>query len=139
MQTVHISVVRDGAPDPAIQGPADIAPALIERIGHLDREHFVCVHLDARNRPTEYETVSIGTLTASIVHPREVFKSAIVGNAASIILAHNHPSGELTPSADDLALTKRLCEVGELLGIEVLDHLVIGTDDHLSMKDRGLI
>jgi len=139
MQRVTIHMVREGDPDPAVQCPADLGPALIERLKHLDREHFLVVHLDARNRPLTYETVSIGCLSASIVHPREVFKAAILANAASMILAHNHPSGDITPSREDLELTERLVKAGELLGIEVKDHIIIGQDGYLSLKERGLL
>jgi len=103
------------------------------------REHFVAFYLDARNRVLSRETVSVGTLSASIVHPREVFAPAIERRAASIVLAHNHPSGDPEPSDDDLALTRRLVQAGILLGIEVLDHLVIGHGGYVSLKSRGLM
>jgi DNA repair protein RadC len=103
------------------------------------REHFVAFYLDARNRVLSRETVSVGTLSASIVHPREVFAPAIERRAASVILAHNHPSGDPEPSDDDLALTRRLVQAGVLLGIEILDHLVIGHGGYVSLKSRGLM
>lgn len=103
------------------------------------REHFVAFYLDARNRVLSRETVSVGTLSASIVHPREVFAAAIERRAASIVLAHNHPSGDSEPSDDDVALTRRLVQAGILLGIEVLDHLVIGHGTYVSLKSRGLM
>jgi DNA repair protein RadC len=103
------------------------------------REHFVAFYLDARNRVLIRETISVGSLCASIVHPREVFAPAIERRAASIILAHNHPSGDPEPSADDLALTRRLVQAGVLLGIEILDHLVIGHGIYVSLKSRGLM
>ena len=106
----------------------------------LDREHFWTVLLDGKNRVTGLNLVSIGTLTAALVHPREVFKPAIAGTAAAVILVHNHPSGEATPSAEDLALTKRLCEVGELIGIRVLDHIVLGDGGSFrSMAEEGVL
>ena len=95
--------------------------------------------LDARNRPIGANTVSMGSLSASIVHPREVFKFAILANASSLILAHNHPSEDRSPSSDDIALTRRLVQAGELLGIEVLDHVVMGGQDFLSFKEQGLM
>ena len=95
--------------------------------------------LDARNRPIGCNTVSVGSLSASIVHPREVFKFAILANASSIILAHNHPSGDVSPSQDDKELTRRIVEAGTLMGIDVLDHLIVGNGDFLSMKERGLM
>jgi DNA repair protein RadC len=103
------------------------------------REHFVAFLLDARNRVLARETISIGTLSASLVHPREVFGPAIECRAASVIVVHNHPSGDPEPSADDLALTRRLVQAGTLIGIEVLDHLVIGYGSYVSLKSRGLM
>jgi DNA repair protein RadC len=103
------------------------------------REHFVAFYLDARNRVLARETVSVGSLSASIVHPREVFAPAIERRAASIVLAHNHPSGDPEPSADDLALTRRLVQAGILLGIDILDHLVIGHGAYVSLKSRGFM
>lgn len=101
------------------------------------QEEFVVVFLDAKHRPTGYQVVSVGSLTLSIVHPREVFKAAVCMNAAAVICAHNHPSGDPTPSQEDRALTKRLVESGELLGIRVLDHVVLGEDRHVSFADEG--
>lgn len=103
----------------------------------LDREHFLVCGLDAKNRVIGINLVSVGTLTLSIVHPREVFKPLIVMNAAAWLCAHNHPSGETTPSHEDRVLTKRLREAGELLGITLLDHLILGEDRHLSFADEG--
>jgi DNA repair protein RadC len=101
------------------------------------REHFAVFFLDSRNQAIKKEIISIGTLNASLVHPREVFESAIKTNTASIILVHNHPSGDTGPSNEDIKLTKRIAEAGKLLGIEVLDHIIITTDGHLSMKEEG--
>ena len=103
------------------------------------REHFVAFMLDARNRVLARETISVGTLSASLVHPREVFGPAIERRAASVIVVHNHPSGDPEPSTDDLALTRRLVQAGTLIGIEVLDHLVIGYGSYVSLKSRGLM
>lgn len=103
------------------------------------REQFVALLLDARNRVLREEQVSVGTLTASLVHPREVFAAAIREGAASVILLHNHPSGDPEPSADDEAVTRRLVAVGELVGIPVLDHLVLGRGRYVSMLERGLV
>lgn len=102
------------------------------------REVFATIHLDSKNRILCVETVSVGCLTSAIVHPREVFKSALLSSAAAVVLVHNHPSGDPTPSREDLELTKRLKEAGELLGIRVLDHVIIGSG-HLSIADRGLL
>ena len=104
----------------------------------VDRERFIVAHLDAKHRPIGIEVVSVGSLTSSIVHPREVFKAAIVQNAAAVILCHNHPSGDPAPSAEDVAITRRLREAGELLGIRVLDHIIIGDDSSVySFVDAG--
>lgn len=93
---------------------------------HLDREHFVVLHLDAENRMLAKETISIGDLTSAIIHPREVFKGAVHHGSAAIICVHNHPGGDNTPSEADISITRRLIECGELLGIKVLDHVIIG-------------
>ena len=105
----------------------------------LDREAGLVLALDARNRPIGCHVVSIGTLSASLIHPREVFKFAILANAAALIFAHNHPSGDPTPSKDDIELTRRLVNAGQLLGIEVIDALITGYDTLLSFKERGLL
>ncbi len=108
-----------------LDSPQAVADYLREKIGRNKKEHFVVLYLDTRNQLIYQETISIGTLNANLVHPREVFKPAIDHLAAGIILAHNHPSGETEASAADLELTKRLKEAGKLLGIEVVDHLII--------------
>lgn len=102
----------------------------------FDREHFMVVGLDAKHAVIGINTVSIGSVTLSIVHPREVFKPAILMNASAVLLAHNHPSGDSTPSQEDRALTRRLKEGGELLGIAVLDHVVLGDGRYYSFADH---
>ncbi|PLX91032.1 MAG: DNA repair protein RadC, partial [Desulfuromonas sp.] len=97
------------------------------------------LHLDSKNRIVCLDQVSTGSLNASIVHPREVFKSAMLSSAAAILFLHNHPSGDPTPSKEDLELTKRLKEAGELLGVRVLDHIVIGSGCYQSLADKGII
>lgn len=124
--------------DEAIKGPEDVYE-LTKEIRTAKKEHFVALYLDARNRVLRKETISIGSLTANIVHPREVFQPAVGLSAASVILVHNHPSGDPTPSQDDLALTRRLLEAGRIMGIEVLDHVVVGAKRFLSLKEEGLI
>ena len=103
------------------------------------KEHFLCLHLDGKNRIVCLDAVSIGSLNQSIVHPREVFKSAVMSSAAAIVLIHNHPSGDPTPSKEDLVITKRLKECGELLGITVMDHIVVGDGVYVSFVERGLL
>ena len=102
-----------------------------------DREEMLVLLLDAKHKIIGINSVSVGSLTLSIVHPRETFKAAIVSNCAAIILAHNHPSGDPTPSQEDRTLTARLKQAGEILGIPVLDHLVIGDETYISFADRG--
>ena len=103
------------------------------------KEHFCVFFLDTQQRIIGKETISIGTLNTSLVHPRECFRTAIVKNCCSIIVAHNHPSGSLEPSAEDLSLTKRLVEGGKLIGIEVLDHVIVTAEAHVSLKERNLM
>ena len=103
------------------------------------KEHFVAFFLDSRNQEIKREIVSVGTINASLVHPREVFEPAVKYLAVQIILAHNHPSGTLEPSEDDLAVNKRLSEAGKILGIEVLDHIIVTKDSFISFKEKGLI
>jgi len=103
------------------------------------KEHFVIFYLDSRNQEIKRETISIGSLNANLVHPREVFEPAVRNLTAQIILAHNHPSGDPTPSEDDLEITKRLVESGKILGIEVIDHIIVAKNDFFSFKERKLI
>ena len=116
---------------------ADVARALRPLFDGIDREKFIVLLLNAKHIPIGVNTVSVGSLTASIVSPREVFKPAIVGNAAAVLLAHNHPSGDPAPSPEDIELTKRLRDAGELLGIRVLDHVILGDGKYYSFVDAG--
>jgi DNA repair protein RadC len=127
--------------DQKIRGSADASELLQRYLSGVDREHFVVMLLDRKNKVIGLHTVSVGSLTASVVHPRETFKVAILANAAAVIFGHNHPSGDPQPSGEDRALTKRLVEAGKLLGISVLDHIVIGhgTSRHFSFADEGLL
>ena len=122
---------------PAISRPADVLPVIAD-IKDRRKEYFVAVFLNARNQVICREDVSIGSLNASLVHPREVFFPAVGSSAASVILAHNHPSGDVTPSREDIELTRRMVQAGEIMGIEVLDHLVVGAERFLSMKEANL-
>jgi len=103
------------------------------------KEHFVIFYLDSRNQEIKREIVSVGSLNANLVHPREVFEPAVRNLAAQIILAHNHPSGDPEPSEDDLEITKRLVESGKILGIEVIDHIIITKTGFISFKEKNLI
>ena len=107
-----------------------------EYLEEVDREHFVVAFLDTKNQPTNISTVHIGSLNASIVHPREVMKTAILSNAASIICCHPHPSGDSTPSPEDIDVTERLAEVSKIVGIELLDHIIIGNGKFISLKEK---
>ena len=123
---------------PVISSPADVEGLLRGRIANLDRENFVAVLLNTKNEVVEYPTISVGTLSSSLVHPREVFKPAIRASAAGIVLAHNHPSGKVEPSREDREVTRRLVEASEIIGIEVLDHVILG-DGYFSMKEHGML
>jgi len=103
------------------------------------KEHFICFYLNARNQEIKKEIISIGTLTTSVVHPREVFENAIKNNAAQIVLAHNHPSNIVTPSPEDKIVTRRLKKAGDLLGIEVMDHVIVSKTKYFSMREKGLL
>ena len=124
---------------PAIGSPRDIANLLMPELRYLKKETLKSVLLDTKNRVQAIKSVSVGDLSSSIVHPREVFKDAIIASAASMIVAHNHPSGDPTPSKEDVTVTRRLMEAGEIIGIDVLDHVVIGDGQFVSLKERGLI
>lgn len=121
-----------------IRSPRDACRAAAG-IRSAAREHFLALYLNARNSIIHQETVSIGSLNANIVHPREVFRPAITRSAAAVILVHNHPSGDVTPSQEDLNLTARLVEAGRLLGIEVLDHLIVAESRYLSFRSESYI
>ena len=123
---------------PVVSAPGDTLHYLTD-IKDQRREHFVTLSLNARNQVIHKELTSIGSLSSAIVHPREVFRQAVELSAASVILAHNHPSGDVSPSQDDINLTRRLVQAGEILGIDVLDHVIVGRDDFISLKERGLI
>ena len=124
----------------SVKAPADIERIMRPLIGENEQESFYCISLNTKNRVLAIELVSIGTLNASIVHPREILKKAIALNAASIIISHNHPTGDPTPSREDIEFTRRMHKAGELIGIDLLDHVVIGQDHtqkYVSMKEAG--
>lgn len=121
-----------------IKSPEDVVKAVKNKLKGKKREHFLALSLNTRNHLINIHTISIGSLDSSVVHPREVFKEAISSSAASVIFVHNHPSGDPTPSEDDIKLTRRLFEVSEITGIKVLDHIVVCDKAYLSMKSKGL-
>lgn len=122
-----------------VRKPEDVYKLLASELSHLQKEHFVCLLLNTKNYVIGKETISIGSLNASIVHPREVFRPAIKRSCASIICAHNHPSGNPEPSRDDIEITKRLIQAGSIIGIDVLDHVIIGHNRYFSLKEQGLL
>ncbi|SFA38813.1 DNA replication and repair protein RadC [Parageobacillus thermantarcticus] len=122
-----------------IRSPEDGAKYVMEDMRFLSQEHFVAIYLNTKNQVIHRKTIFIGSLNASIVHPREVFKEAIKRSAASIICVHNHPSGDPTPSREDIDVTKRLAECGRIIGIELLDHLIIGDQKFVSLKEKGYV
>src|SRR5688500_12836502 len=140
--TVRYSVRRDEQGKPFVIGrslvrPCDCAGLLMPLLQDEPCEVFGILCLTTKHRLIAYHEVSRGSLDSTLVHPREVFKAALLANAAAIVLAHNHPSGDPTPSPDDLALTTRLRAVGELIGIDVLDHVVIGDTRYVSFQELG--
>ncbi len=123
---------------PFVKTPKDVANLVQGRLKGKKEEHFLAILLDSRSRLIKAPEISIGSLDASIVHPREVFREALSASAASVIFVHNHPSGDTTASEDDIMLTKRLVQAGEIMGIDVLDHIIIGDRSYLSLKRQGL-
>ncbi len=117
--------------------PADVARFVRSVLQGDAREHFLAIFLDGRNRPCAWQRVSTGTATASLVHPREVFQPAVLVGAVSLVIAHNHPSGDPVPSPEDASVTRRLAEAGQILGIHLVDHVVVGEPGFVSMRDRS--
>ena len=136
---VRVELIKEGPEQTLyIKDPSDVARYLSE-YSKRDREHLLCIYLNTKNRVLGIEVVSIGTLNFSPAHPREIFKGAILASADSIILAHNHPSGDPEPSKDDIEITKRMQKAGKIIGIELLDHVIIGNNSFVSLKERGII
>lgn len=125
-----------------IHGPEDVAHYLLPLFGNENKEHFVVLFLNTKHHIIKHEVISIGSLSASVVHPREVFEAACKNHAAAIIVAHNHPSGDTTPSREDIAVTDRLVKAGKIMDIPVLDHVIIGSNGsgrYCSLKEKGEI
>jgi len=120
-----------------IRSPDDVVLLVKEKMRHLDREHFQALLLNTKHHVICRDEVSIGTLNSSTVHPRELFKNAIKKNAAALVLIHNHPSGDPTPSKEDIEVTRRLEKAGKIIGIEILDHIIIGGNSYTSLKAQG--
>ena len=119
--------------------PEDAADYAMPRFRFEQREHFAVILMNVKNHILSMPVVSVGSLTASVVHPREVFKLAIQQTAASMILVHNHPSGDPNPSREDINITNRLVQVGKLMDIPVLDHIILGDNKYISLKEKGVI
>lgn len=138
---IAVQLVRDSLDisDRKVVSSATEACHHLRHLKRLDREHFVVLHLDARNGLIGIETVSIGTLTATIVHPREVLKAALLCNSAGFIVAHNHPSGDSAPSPEDRDTTSRLAKAGLLMGIPLLDHIIISVNSYFSFREKNLL
>lgn len=122
-----------------ISTPSDIANYIMNDLKFLTQEHFVVISLNTKNVILNSKTIFIGTLNSSLVHPREIFLQAIKSSAHSIIVCHNHPSGDPNPSSEDISITTRLKECGKIIGIDLLDHIIIGNDKYISLKERGVI
>ena len=139
----ELKVIRerrtDALPRRVVRNAREIYELFQPRFVRADREEFLVVPLDAKNAILGFHVVSVGSLTASLVHAREVFKVAILANAAALVFVHNHPSGDPTPSPQDIVLTKRLAEVGDLIGITVLDHIVMGDNRYVSFVEDGYL
>jgi len=125
--------------DRVIGSPQDGYNLIKQFLGDVDREHFVVVCLDTKNQPTAINVCHIGSLNSSIVHPREVMKPAILSNAAGILVGHNHPSGNPEPSQEDIQVTRKLVDAGKIIGIDILDHIILGDDSFISLKEQGYI
>jgi DNA repair protein RadC len=122
-----------------IGSPQDVANFLMEEMRYYHKEYFKIILLNTKNKIISIEDISVGSLNSSIVHPREIFNPAVKKSAAALILVHNHPSGDTQPSNEDMEVTKRLIEAGKVLGINILDHIIVGEGRYLSFKERGLI
>jgi len=126
-------------PKQKVRSPKDVYALMYPKMREQKKEKFVTLYLDTKNQILKEELISVGSLNASIVHPREVFKSALMESSASVIMVHNHPSGDPSPSREDILVTEKLVEGGKLLGIDVLDHIIIGEGRYVSLKDEGFV
>ncbi len=136
--TSRIEGYQESGKKETVKTPEDVVALVRSRLRSKKKEYFLALLLDTRNQLIRVAEISVGSLDSSIVHPREVFKEAVSASAASVLFAHNHPSGDPEASEDDINLTKRLVEAGEIMGIDVLDHVIIGDHGYLSLKREGL-
>jgi DNA repair protein RadC len=124
---------------PKISGMDDVIKAVKPLIADQNKEFFIALYLNTKNGIIKQEVVSVGSLNANVVHPREVFRTACMVSASSIIVAHNHPSGDPAPSREDIEITKKLAEAGKMIGIELLDHIILGQDRNYDFKETGIL
>lgn len=139
---VSVKLVKESSllyKERSVKSPKDSYNLLKHFLEDKDREYFIVAALDIKNQPVSVHVCHVGSLNSCIVHPREVMKTAILSNAASIMVGHNHPSGNSTPSSEDIEVTKRLVEAGKIIGIELLDHIIVGDDNYVSLKEKGYI
>ncbi|OYD08591.1 RadC family protein [Paludifilum halophilum] len=123
----------------AIRSPRDAADYVMDELRYLSQEHFICLFLNTKNRVIDKRCIFVGSLNASVVHPREVFREAIRRSSAGVVCVHNHPSGDPTPSREDIHVTQRLFEAGQIVGVDLLDHIIIGDQRFYSMKEKGIL
>ena len=137
----QVRLYRPGAPTdrPAITSPEAAGDLLVPLMQHLDREHCITLNLDTKHRLIATTTIAIGTVDHTLISPRELFRDALTHGAAALVVAHNHPSGDPEPSPNDRHITRQVAKAGQLIGVEVLDHLVIGHDRWISLARRGLL
>jgi DNA repair protein RadC len=131
---MRLVLVKEPGPEPCMVNTPDDLARFVEPMKHYSEEHFVAFHLDVRNQVTGYHIVSHGTVSASLVHPREVFKAALLANSHSMIVAHNHPTGSLEPSEEDLSVTEILIKAGDLMGVKLLDHVIVSSNGTCSLR-----
>ena len=134
----RMSCIKNGG-SKTINSAKDIAKFLIPDLSGLKKEHFIGLFLDSRKRIIKQETIFIGSRVSSTIHPRQIFKTALAESAAAIILVHNHPSGDPKPSEEDIEITKQITEAGDILGIQVLDHIIVGDNKYFSLSERGYL
>jgi len=132
---VRLALIREPGAAPVPVNCPDDLEKFVEPLKILSEEHFVAYHLDARNHVTNVHVVSHGTVSSSLVHPREVFKAAVLANAHALIVAHNHPAGSMTPSDEDIETTKTLIKAGDILGVRVIDHLIVSSNGLCSLRE----